>query len=408
MVLWRRLGAVTASELHLERTFTNGQAFGWRSDASRVEWRGVVSDAVVALRQDFSKGAEGQVLYACLNQDDRDVRAELSDLFQLDVPLAPLLAEWCRGDSRHVLQRFAGMRILRQDPVECLFSFIASSNNNIGRITKMMLELRRKCGALLLSAAPPPDPAAAARPAAAASPSRLLPYPPPSPGGAAAALAGGGVCDAYHAFPTLAQLAAVPEEQLRALGFGYRAKFFVRTTAQLHELGGVVWLRALRLQQDPRAVQAALCQLHGVGPKVADCVALFSLDQAGCIPVDTHVWQIAVRDFDASLGDAKSLTPAVYARVGDLFRSRFGARAGWAHSYLFANELPSVAAAAKAAKAAAGSPAGDELSAAAGGAPPQARGAAGGKRAASSAAGGGKPKKVKSGLDFSIVSGASL
>ena len=50
--------------------------------------------------------------------------------------------------------------------------------------------------------------------------------------------------------------------------------------------------------------------LSGVGRKVADCVGLFSLNQPGAIPVDTHVWDISVRDYDPSLSQYKSLTPA--------------------------------------------------------------------------------------------------
>lgn len=89
----------------------------------------------------------------------------------------------------------------------------------------------------------------------------------------------------------------------------------------------------------------------GVGRKVADCVALFALDQHGAVPVDTHVWNIACRHFDpglkasaasasgqntllltpADVQDAKSLTPSVYAKVGDEFRRRLGPYAGWAH-----------------------------------------------------------------------------
>jgi N-glycosylase/DNA lyase len=84
----------------------------------------------------------------------------------------------------------------------------------------------------------------------------------------------------------------------------------------------------------------ALCTLRGVGPKVADCIALFSCDQTGCIPVDVHVWRIACRDYDTSLQKAKSLTPTIYERVGDLFREKYGSHAGWAHSLLFAAELP--------------------------------------------------------------------
>jgi hypothetical protein len=73
---------------------------------------------------------------------------------------------------------------------------------------------------------------------------------------------------------------------------------------------------------------------------VADCIALFSCDQTDCIPVDVHVWRIACRDYDTSLQAAKSLTPTIYERVGDLFRDKFGSHAGWAHSLLFAAELP--------------------------------------------------------------------
>jgi len=80
--------------------------------------------------------------------------------------------------------------------------------------------------------------------------------------------------------------------------------------------------------------------LPGVGRKVADCVCVFSLDHADSIPVDTHVWDIAVRDYCPSLKSYKSLTPKVYEEVGDIFRIKFGAKAGWAHSVLFAAELP--------------------------------------------------------------------
>jgi len=58
------------------------------------------------------------------------------------------------------------------------------------------------------------------------------------------------------------------------------------------------------------------------------------------VPVDTHVWTIACREFDHTLRECASLTPAVYSRVGELFRQRYGTHAGWAHSLLFAAELP--------------------------------------------------------------------
>ena len=86
-------------------------------------------------------------------------------------------------------------------------------------------------------------------------------------------------------------------------------------------------------------MQEELLELPGVGRKVADCVALFSLDQSAAIPVDTHVWDIALRDYDCSLRSTKSLTPTVYENVGDIFRKLFPNKAGWAHSVLFAAEV---------------------------------------------------------------------
>lgn len=114
------------------------------------------------------------------------------------------------------------------------------------------------------------------------------------------------------------------------------------------------------------AVQEELVALPGVGRKVADCVALFALDQCEAVPVDTHVWDIVVRDYNSFIppmgklgGKASnqsdssnsvlsspqrekpsSLTPTIYNGIGDAFRAKFGMKSGWAHSILFTGELP--------------------------------------------------------------------
>ncbi len=73
------------------------------------------------------------------------------------------------------------------------------------------------------------------------------------------------------------------------MGFGYRAKFIVASVKMIHDKGGYKWLEGLRGQQLDK-VREELTSLMGVGNKVADCVALFSLDCAGSVPVDTHVF----------------------------------------------------------------------------------------------------------------------
>lgn len=152
--------------------------------------------------------------------------------------------------------------------------------------------------------------------------------------------------DAYHAFPTLDQLAAADEEELRGMGLGYRARFVTGTVAALRSKpgGGDAWLASLRAEPSYPAVAAALTALPGVGPKVAACAALFSLDARGAVPVDTHVWQLAVKHYTPGL-KGKALTPALAEQVADALVGVFGEYAGWAHNALFIAELPAAKAA---------------------------------------------------------------
>lgn len=82
-----------------------------------------------------------------------------------------------------------------------------------------------------------------------------------------------------------------------------------------------------------------LLQLAGVGPKVADCVCLMGLGWGEAVPVDTHVWQIAQRDYKFGKTKTKTFNKAMYDAVGDHFRELWGKYAGWAHSVLFTADL---------------------------------------------------------------------
>ena len=203
----------------------------------------------------------------------------LTDYFQLDKNLSALYSKWSKDDPnfRQKASSYEGVRLLRQDPLEALIAFICSSNNNIPRITLMMNRMCHKLGQRL------------------------------------AAFGG----EDYYSLPTLETLARKEtEEELRALGFGYRAKYVHRTAREILERhGGVEWLVAMRTRPY-REVWNELQQLPGVGGKVADCVCLMSLDKMEAVPVDTHVWQIAVRDYSFKAGGRKTLTGRMYQEIG--------------------------------------------------------------------------------------------
>ncbi|XP_013774934.1 N-glycosylase/DNA lyase-like [Limulus polyphemus] len=225
----------------------------------------------------------------------------LSDYFQLSINLDKLYNQWTTVDENFgkVAKHFPGVRILRQDPTENLVSFICSSNNNIARITSMVEKLCQKYGSKLLEVN-----------------GRM-----------------------FYNFPSLEALAGeTVEQELRKLGFGYRAKYISETAKHITLNLSPEWLESLRKVPYEEA-RTALMQLPGVGAKVADCVCLMSLDKPGAIPIDTHVWQITVRDYLHHLKATKSLTDKVYSQVGNFFRERFGEYAGWAHSVLFSADL---------------------------------------------------------------------
>ncbi|CAJ1947413.1 unnamed protein product [Cylindrotheca closterium] len=321
---------VPPAELRPSATLTTGQCFHWKAVVAiadedengtikkesawgthdATEWVGIIRlpdgrSCVLAIRETPSS-----TLYRPLTTTvpTADIEQYLRSYFRLDDSLGHLYQKWSKADDRlaTIAKCIPGVRILEQDPFECLISFICSSNNNIPRITKMVNSIRANYGEELLTIGD----------------------------------------EKYYSFPSSEDLLAKGNDDdfRKKCGLGYRSKYILETLQILKKHGGEEYLRNFRsMQDDPNLVQEKLCEFCGVGRKVADCVALFSLRQDDAIPVDVHVWNIARRDYDPgnALEQVKSLSPTTYKQVGDLFRSRFPDKAGWAHSLLFVAELPS-------------------------------------------------------------------
>ena len=163
--------------------------------------------------------------YLCAGEDLHDFKQAFAD--------DPCIGPAVRG--------YAGLRLLRQDPWECLVSFICSSTSNVPRI-------KLNVGAV-----------------AAAIGRRI------------------GPSDADFEFPTPLAVAELGEQRLRDLGLGFRAKYLA-IAAEL-VAGGDLDLMALRRQSYGDAKER-LMGIHGVGEKIADCVLAFSLDKPEAFPVD--------------------------------------------------------------------------------------------------------------------------
>lgn len=300
------------SEFHIQHTVICGQAFRWRLDGEGW-W------SCLLPRTDPETGEQRHTLVR-LWQDDEAVYyqtgprpfdfAFVRDYFRLGVDLPALTRGFVRADPVHIesaVRDFAGLRVIRQDPAECLFSFLCTSAAPLYRIRRTVAALCKEYGDTY-------------------------------PGGPVGGLE-------HWAFPPVHRLAESSVPHLTGTGLGYRARYVKETAEQVMALGGPRWLLSLRRLPYAQA-KAALLRLPGVGEKIADCVCLFSLDKDEAIPVDTHVRQIDRRtyakDETKDGGDApaaKSLTRAGYAQIGDRLRARFGPMAGWAQQYLFFEDL---------------------------------------------------------------------
>ena len=253
---------------------------------------------------------------------DDDTEDLLRYYLNLEPNLTQLYTEWSSSDPnfKKKAPKFTGVRILKQDAWEALIGFICSSNNNIARITQMVEKLCLHYGPFI-------------------------------------AYHEG---QAYHDFPVPSALTGRGvEAHLRELGFGYRAKYIYQTAIMVANERKSGWLDSLRNPESPpfgsspkpagemkpegrdgyRKAHEALLELQGCGPKVADCVSLMGLGWGEAVPVDTHVWQIAQRDYKFGRGKHSSLTKATYDAVANHFRKLWGKEAGWAHSVLFTADL---------------------------------------------------------------------
>ncbi|RDL34506.1 putative N-glycosylase lyase [Venustampulla echinocandica] len=326
---WRKL-PVSLAELCIDTTLRCGQSFRWKK-LGNDEWSCALHGQILSLKQDdyylhyrsmrpsttcpliLPNSVNSHV--AKIENEDEATESLLRRYFNLTPNVATLYEYWSSVDPNFKKRApsFAGVRILKQDAWETLVAFICSSNNNIVRISQMVNNLCLHYGPLV-----------------------------------------GRINDvSFHDFPPPEALTGPRvEAHLRELGFGYRAAYIAKTALMVANEKPEGWLQSLRNDGDNpdqklprggrdgyRRAHEELLQLLGVGPKVADCICLMGLGWGEAVPVDTHVWQIAQRDYKFGKGKNKSLTKATYDAVGDHFRELWGKEAGWAHSVLFAADL---------------------------------------------------------------------
>jgi N-glycosylase/DNA lyase len=276
----KREASVTFSirDYDLAATLESGQAFRWKwLDGG---WNSVIGNRWVRLRADeFSITAEAAEPISDWNW--------FTHYFQIDLDLSAVVATFPDDlPIRAAVSACRGLRLLRQDPWECLASFILSSTKQIVQIRQIVSLLCERFGEPI-PAAPQYAPA--------------------------------------FAFPSPARLARATEAELRACKMGFRAPYLLETARSVTE--GKTELERLR-QLPVEIARDELLKLPGVGRKIADCVLLFAYGFQSAFPVD--VWVIKALQklyFPRRRASAK--------RLRHFSETHFGPNAGYAQQYLF-------------------------------------------------------------------------
>ncbi len=266
----------------LQQSLDGGQAFGWYETSDVDTYRGVLGDNVLTISCDGAR-----VSFHVENRRMIDsARIRLEDYLGATQDIVRLRSALSSEPSYgELLWKRPLIRVLRQEPWECLAAFICSQNSNIPRIKQMVASVAR-LGRRIGS-------------------------------------------DSWaYAFPEPRLVANAGEAELRSIGLGYRAKHLAPTAAMLTN---PQWLKDLRNATYPDA-KRALVELPGVGPKVADCVLAYSLDKGEAFPVDVHIRRAAIRLYGLD-DDIKN------EAVGEWARDRFGEYAAWAQLYMFRDEI---------------------------------------------------------------------
>ncbi len=279
--------ALGAVPFDLDVTLCCGQVFRW--ERKNGWWYGVAADKAFKIRQ-----TKTELEFA--NVDERFV----TRYFALEDDLQRIRD--CVGRDEHIkkaVEAFWGLRIVRQDPWECLVSYICATYKSIAAIKQMLLKLSRLFGERIV-------------------------------------LDG---CD-FYSFPTREKLARAALSDLAKCGLGYRAKYVSETSRKICEENfDLEGLRKLPYLQ----AKKTLLGFAGVGSKVADCVLLFSLGQTSAFPVDVWVKRALLnhyadkfpKEFTQKLSANRSFGKAEYERLNEFGRSYFGDYAGYAQEYLY-------------------------------------------------------------------------
>lgn len=265
--------------------FECGQCFRWNEE-NDGSYTGVVGKNVLNVKKE-----QNNIIIKGICKDN--IKDVCIQYFDLETDYNKIKYELSKIDDniKTSIEYGKGIRILKQDPWEALISFIISANNNIPRIKGIIERISKKYGKEIEW-------------------NNIK----------------------YYTFPTPEELSKASVRDLRLLGLGFRDSRVYETTKIINNKG--VDLEKLEKIEDINILREELLKFPGVGPKVADCIMLFSMKKHAVFPIDVWVKRVMTELYLNEMPESNANNIS-NKKILELAENKFGKLAGLAQQYLF-------------------------------------------------------------------------
>ena len=268
--------------IDIDNSINSGQVFLWEKCGS--DWYGING-------QDILKINKNAVI--------KSIQNSKTDFFRKNDNMQEIIKSISKDKTvKKAIKQYEGLRIFKQDPFQCMISFIISSNSNIQKIKNSLEKITKKFGEKVEIQN-----------------------------------------KEFFLFPKPEKLARASIEEIKKCGVGYRAPF-IKQAAEMVFSKKIDFKYLEKL--DYKEAKKNICLIPGVGNKVADCILLFSLNKLEAFPLDTWMIKILEKYYSNEFKiETKTITQKQYEILHEKIVNYFGPYCGYAQQFLFKMERES-------------------------------------------------------------------
>ena len=265
--------------IDVENSINSGQVFLWRKNNNY--WYGINGQDILKITNSGSVKSYQNIK---------------TDFFRKKDNFQKIIKSISKDSiTKKAVKQYPGLRILEQDPFQCLISFIVSSNSNIPKIKSSLENISKKFGIKVKFEN-----------------------------------------QEFFLFPEPENLANASINEIKSCGVGYRAKFIKEAAKKIMQKKiDFEYLKKCSYNEAKKEI----CQIPGVGNKVADCILLFSLNKLESFPLDRWMIRILEKYYSNKFHlETKTITEKRYEILHEKIVNHFGPFAGYAQQFLFKME----------------------------------------------------------------------